>query len=243
MTYEFEGKTEKEAIEKAMMELGLERDCFDVEILEAQRGGIFKKSFVRVRIHTDDGADDTFAGANRGGGEYNKGGRARHDNHAQVQNDEPADEEFESKLIEFLSTVLVKMDCAGKVRVIRREKRKLSLTIDSDDSAILIGKKGKNLDSLQLILNLFAAKIHKNEPKIILDCENYRLHHEESLIRLAYSVAAKVRSSRQSILLEPMNPYDRRLVHSAIGESGDVETNSEGDGLYKQIRVTYRGGR
>jgi spoIIIJ-associated protein len=259
MTDEFEGKTEKDAIERARMEFGLERDCFDVEILEAQRGGIFKKGYVKVMIHTDDatqgyGNDEYSSGDRSRNGERN-GGR-RHDNHndrrrgggqyADMQSDmgdEPADAEFESKLIEFISTVLAKMDCQGKVRVVRREKRKITLTIDSADSAIIIGKKGKNLDALQLLLNLFAAKIQSNDSKIILDCENYRLHHEESLVRLAYSVAAKVRNTRQSILLEPMNPHDRRLVHSAIGESGDIETNSEGEGLFKQIRVSYRGGR
>jgi spoIIIJ-associated protein len=232
MTYEFEGKTEKDAIEKAMQELGLERDSFDVEILEAQRGGLFKKGYVKIRLHTGDEPEQKKPSS------YGERPPRRRE---EPISEEPADEEFEAKLAEFVMTMLHKMDCDGKIHAERREKKKISFTVDSKDSAIIIGKKGKTLDALQLLATLYAGKINKAEPKIILDCEKYRLHHEESLVRLAYSVASKVRSTRHSILLEPMNPYDRRLVHSVISESGDVETNSEGEGLYKQIRVSYRG--
>jgi spoIIIJ-associated protein len=232
MTYDFEGKTEKDAIEKAMQELGLDRDSFDVEILEAQRGGLFKKGFVRIRLHTDNASERP-----KDIGYNGKKARVRQASEPA----EPADEKFESAMIEFIAAILEKMGCDGKVRVDRREKKKVTFTVDTKSSAIVIGKKGKNLDALQLIANLYSVKLARNNPRVILDCEHYRLHHEESLIRLAYSVAAKVRNTRQSILLEPMNPYDRRLVHSTIGESGDIETNSEGEGLYKQIRVSYRG--
>jgi spoIIIJ-associated protein len=232
MTYEFEGKTEKDAIEKAMQELGLERDSFDVEILEAQRGGLFKKGYVKIRLHTGDEPE-----RKKTGGYEERSPRGRED----AASDEPPDEAFEAKMIEFIGTILNRMNCQGRIRVERREKKKTGFTIDSTDSGIIIGKKGKTLDSLQLLATVYAAKINNAELKIVVDCEKYRLHHEESLVRLAYSVASKVRNTRHSILLEPMNPYDRRLVHSIIGETGDIETNSEGEGLYKQIRVSYRG--
>jgi spoIIIJ-associated protein len=232
MTYEFEGKTEKDAIEKAMRELGLERDSFDVEILEAQRGGLFKKGYVKIRLHTDDAPEQK-----KGSGYGERPPRRQEE----PVFDEPADEEFEAKMTEFIMTIIRKLDCDGKIRVERREKKKIVFAVDSKDSAIIIGKKGKTLDALQLLTTLYATKINKSEPKIILDCERYRLHHDESLVRMAWSVAAKVRSTKHSILLEPMNPYDRRLVHSVIAETGDIETNSEGEGLYKQIRVSYRG--
>ncbi|MDR2864199.1 MAG: protein jag [Spirochaetaceae bacterium] len=231
MTYEFEGKTEKDAIEKAMQELGLERDSFDIEILEAQRGGLFKKGYVKICLHTDDHqAEETLRDKRSVKRVWQE----------TVQEEIPADEEFESKMIEFLNFVLSRIDPGTRVHVEKRERRKVVFSIDTKDSAIIIGKKGKNLDALQLLANLHAAKLRKGEPKVVLDCENYRIHHEESLARLAYSVADKVRSTKQSILLEPMNPYDRRLVHSVIGESDDIETNSEGEGLYKQIRVSCR---
>ena len=72
---------------------------------------------------------------------------------------------------------------------------------------------------------------------MIVDSENYRIRHEEQLIRLAYRTAEQVARSGQSRLLEPMNPYERRLVHTALNDFGGVETKSEGDGLYKQVRI------
>jgi spoIIIJ-associated protein len=79
--------------------------------------------------------------------------------------------------------------------------------------------------------------------RVILDSENYRIRREESLVRLAYTVADRVRENRDSILLEPMNPFDRRLIHTTLNDIADVETKSEGEGLYTQVRVYYRGMR
>ena len=264
MTYDFEGKTEKEAIEKAMLELGLERDSFDVEILEVQRGGLFKKSCVRIRLHTDEPVKGAPRESPRGGGgerdgrrggggrgsERDGGGReGRRDSERDeggyggevtLVNDVPPDAEFEEKLLGFVGTVLEKMDTPGSVSVIGREKRKVTLDIATADSAIVIGKKGRTLDALQLIATLYARQVKKSEIRIVLDCEKYRQHHEEALIRLAKSAASRVRASRHSMLLEPMNPYDRRLIHTTLDRNDDIETRSEGDGLYKQVRILYK---
>ena len=77
--------------------------------------------------------------------------------------------------------------------------------------------------------------------RIILDTENYRVRREENLVHLAYTTADRVRSTRNSVLLEPMNPFERRLIHTTLNEIPDVETKSEGEGLYKQVRVLYKG--
>jgi len=149
--------------------------------------------------------------------------------------------EFETKMVEFTSGLIERMGYAGTVSILFREKNKLGVKIDSTHSSILIGKKGKNLDALQLLLNIYAGRLGKEDVRIILDTENYRIRREESLVRLAYNVAEKVRESKGSILLEPMNPFDRWLIHTTLNDIGDVETKSEGDGLYKQVRVFYRG--
>ena len=115
------------------------------------------------------------------------------------------------------------------------------IKIEECSESILIGKKGKNLDALQILMNVYAAKLGKENIRIILDTENYRIRREESLVRMAYNIAEKVRESRSSILLESMNPFDRWLVHTTLNDINDIETKSEGDGLYKQIRVFYRG--
>ena len=151
--------------------------------------------------------------------------------------------EFEENMTGFTSGLIERMGYPGKVSILFREKHKLGLKIESEYSSILIGKKGKNLDALQLLLNIYAGRLGKDEIRIILDTENYRIRREESLVRLAYNVAEKVRENRGSVLLEPMNPFDRWLIHTTLNDINDVETKSEGDGLYKQVRVFFRGFR
>lgn len=241
MTYEFEGRTEKEAIDRAAAELGLEKDGFDVEILETQRSGLFKKGFVRIRVHAE--------GKHQDAGEYR---------HEERDDREPAPKgpfggavfgdpepkgDFEKDLAAFVEGLIEKMGYSGKVGVLFREEQKIGLKIDSAHSSILIGKKGKNLDALQLLANIYAGKLGREDVRVILDSENYRIRREEALVRLAYTVADKVRATRGSLLLEPMNPFERRLIHTTLNDIADVDTKSEGEGLYKQVRVFYRGSK
>ena len=232
MVKDYEGKTEKDAIEMAANDLGLERDQFDVEILETQKNTLFKKGFVKIRIHTLDNAKQSA------------------DNDAEYDSSMPVStivanplpqDEFEQKLIEFVTQLVVKMGYEVNVEIMFREDHKIGLRLNSPSSSILIGRKGKNLDAMQLLANVFAGRLGHEDVRIILDTENYRIRREESLVRLAYTTADKVRSSRNSILLEPMNPFERRLIHTTLNDIPDVETKSEGDGLYKQVRVIYKG--
>jgi len=247
MIYEFEGRTEKEAIDKAAEELGIDKDEFDVEILETQRSGLFKKGFVKIKVHTDvpehraPSGEDERGQSKTGDREKSKraAGEAGHKSRA-----EPGSEsDFEKAMVSFVETLIDRMGYPGKVSIMYREETKLGLKIESEYSSILIGKKGKNLDALQLLANIYAGRQGREEMRIILDSENYRLRREESLVRLAYTVADRVRENKSSILLEPMNPFDRRLIHTTLNDISDVETKSEGEGLYKQVRVYYRGYR
>jgi len=254
MEFEFEGRTEKEAIDRAAGELGLEKDDFDVEILETQKSGLFKKGLVRIRVHVGNfGVSSKPSSMPSSSGKPSSRPQERKHNDSMERDritsssgqavfGEPEPQnEFETKMIEFTSGLIERMGYAGKVSILFRDNHKLGIKIDSGFSSILIGKKGKNLDALQLLLNIYAGRLGKEDTRIILDTENYRIRREESLVRLAYNVAEKVRESRGSILLEPMNPFDRWLIHTTLNDIGDVETKSEGDGLYKQVRVFYRG--
>ena len=249
MTYEFEGRTEKEAIDKAAGELGLEKDDFDVEILETHRQGIFKKGLVKIRVHLDIPARDAENGNRKKTGEPRKTDRKPDDSGEQsgikpgkTLFGEPVPQnEFETKLTEFTAGLIERMGYSGKISIQFREAHKLGLKIDSEYSSILIGKKGKNLDALQILVNIYAGRLGREDIRIILDTENYRIRREESLVRMAYSAAEKVRESRGSMLLEPMNPFDRWLIHTTLNDIADVETKSEGEGLYKQVRVYFRG--
>ena len=231
MVHEFEGRTEKEAIDAAIRELGLERDGFDVEILESEAGGIFRKGHVKIRVHSAETASPAPLG--------NKAERA-----VPTRDESPAipiSGEFEDAVVGFTKKVIEGMGYEAEVAVVFREDRKLGLRIDSEHASIIIGKKGKNLDALQLLVNVYAGRAGRDDIRIILDSENYRIRREESLVRLAYDTAEEVRKTRQSILLEPMNPFERRIVHTTLNDIVDVTTKSEGEGLYKQVRVHFRG--
>jgi len=221
MVYEFEGRSEKEAIDAAAEELGLERDGFDVEILESQVGGIFKKGKVRIRVHTRDEAPVPTRREPAG-------------------NPLPEDD-FEAKVLEFTKRMIEGMGYACEVAILFREEKKLGIRIDSEHASIIIGKKGKNLDALQVLANVFSGRLGREDTRVILDSENYRIRREEALVRLAYETGEQVRRTRQSVLLEPMNPFERRIIHTTLNDIVDIETKSEGDGLYKQVRVTFRG--
>ena len=228
MTYEYEGKTEKEAIELAANELGLERDQFDVEILETQKNSLFKKGYVKIRVHTleeENSSHNDFS----------------QEKHSKIYADPLPQDEFEEKLTDFIQTLVEKRGYEVKVSITYREAKKLNIKLDSSHSSILIGRKGKNLDAIQLLANIYAGRLGHEDVRVILDTENYRIRREETLVRLAYTTADKVRSSKNSILLEPMNPFERRLIHTTLNDILDVETKSEGDGVYKQVRVIYKG--
>ena len=240
MVYEFEGRTEKEAIDRAAEELGLQKDDFDVEILETQRSSLFKKGYVKIQVHTskperssEDGACETYNEQPRPSGN-------RHLSQSVFGDPEPKND-FEKQIVGFVEGIIKRMGYDGKVLILFREERKLGLKIDSEHTSILIGKKGKNLDALQLFANIYAGRIGRDDVRVVLDSENYRIRREESLVRLAYTVADRVRENRGSILLEPMNPFDRRIIHTTLNDIAEVETKSEGEGLYKQIRIYYRG--
>jgi len=245
MEYEFEGRTEEEAIEIAARELGIARDEFDVEIMESQRGGFLKKGKTRIRIQVRGAAPVTPAPRKRpeNRSENRSEGGAPERKRTAPVGDAAADAEFEEKLLGFVRSTVEKMGYSCKASVLFREELKLGIRLESESAAILIGKKGKNLDALQLLANVYAGRLGREDLRIILDSENYRIRREEAIVKMAYEVAERVRSTRNSVLLEPMNPFERRIVHTTLNDIVDIETKSEGDGLYKQVRVTFRGHR
>ena len=149
--------------------------------------------------------------------------------------------EFERKILEFLKGLLEHVGIAAEIRIVFREDRKLGLDVDSPDSGILIGKRGQTLEAIQTVANVVAGRIKNGNLRVIVDSQNYRLRRERSLIRMAQQTADEVRRTRQSRLLEAMNPFERRLIHTTLSADTDVETVSEGDGLYKRVRIRYRG--
>ena len=210
---EFEGRTEEEAIDRAIEALGLTEDEIDVEVVDEQRPGFLKGGKVRIRVHLADDEPDA----------------------AELQPENP----FEEQLVAFVGELLERANLPADVRIDQREEGRLTLEILADDPAIVIGKHGATLEALQLISNIHAGRINDGAPvRVILDTEDYRYRREQSLLRMANRVAQEVRRTGRPRLLAPLNPFERRLIHTALGELDGVATESEGDGLYKQIRVS-----
>lgn len=234
MTYEFEGKTEKEAIENAARELGLGQDQFDVEILESQKNSLFKKGYVRICVHTLSG-EESSGDANRSSSNAGEsGGRSFGDEPIERK---VSSEVFEANIKAFVQGLIEKMGYQASVAVTFHEERKLGIKIDSDSSSIIIGRKGANLDAMQLLTNVYATKMGYPDVCVVLDSEGYRVRREESLVHLAYNIADRVHETRHSVLLEPMNSYERRIIHTTLGDIPDIETISEGEGAYKRVRI------
>jgi predicted RNA-binding protein Jag len=148
----------------------------------------------------------------------------------------------EAEIVDFVKTLLGHMGFKAQVVVGSREPNRLGIDVETDKSAVLIGKQGKTLEAFQFICNLAASRLGAEGTRVIIDTQDYRSRREHSLERMAAQAAERVRRSRESVLLEPLNPFERRIVHTAIARRGDVETESEGDGLYKRIRVSLKGG-
>lgn len=240
MTYEFEGKSEKDAIDTAIAELGLGVDQFDVEILEIQKGGFFKKGFVKIRVHTDEVAKSREHTEDTDTAKTTKRKTGEDSDTAELIGKKISDSNSEL-LISFLQGILERMDYRADFEIVKSTAQELLINISGEQAPYVIGKHGKTLDSLQLFANIYLAKIGYPHIRASLDCENYRRHKEEAIIRKAYEIADRVSSTRHSILLEPMNPYERRIVHTALSDVNYIETKSEGNGLYKQVRVLYKG--
>ena len=224
MYRDFEGKTEAEALQKAREELGLVNDDVYVEVLEETKKGLFKRSYVKIRVYYGEEEKEDIEKA------------VSEDSFSDDGKPLTAESDVERKTIEFVTTLINKMGYDATVTISARRDSKISLNIESENSSILIGRKGKNLDAIQLLANVYAATIDE-DAKIVIDSENYRMRHEDQIVRNAVRSAEYVRRSGRSKLLEPMNPFERRLVHTALNDFKGVETKSEGEGVYKQVRI------
>lgn len=139
----------------------------------------------------------------------------------------------------FVHDVLTAMDMADvKVTSVIDEEGALSIDMEGSNMGILIGKRGQTLDSLQYLTNRVANKMQEGYVRVKLDTEDYRRRRKETLENLAKNIASKVKRSRRTVPLEPMNPYERRIIHSALQSDPAVSTHSEGEEPYRRVVVT-----
>ena len=138
----------------------------------------------------------------------------------------------------FLYDVLKTMGMEVTITSEIDEDGSLSINMDGENMGILIGKRGQTLDSLQYLTNRVANKMQDGYVRVKLDTENYRSRRKETLENLAKNIAHKVKRTKKAVSLEPMNPYERRIIHSALQGDKYVSTHSEGEEPYRRVVVT-----
>ena len=138
----------------------------------------------------------------------------------------------------FLKDVLKSMDMEVTLTSVIDEDGALSINMEGENMGILIGKRGQTLDSLQYLTNRVANKVQEGYVRVKLDTENYRERRKETLENLAKNIAHKVKRTKRSVSLEPMNPYERRIIHSALQGDKYISTHSEGEEPYRRVVVT-----
>ena len=143
---------------------------------------------------------------------------------------------------EFLQGVFKAMELPVEINIVyEKDSDCLAIDFSGEDMGILIGKRGQTLDSLQYLTSLVVNKEQEDYIRIKLDTENYRSRRKDTLENLARNIAYKVRKTRKAVVLEPMNPYERRIIHSALQGNKYVETYSEGNEPYRHVVVVYKG--
>lgn len=144
---------------------------------------------------------------------------------------------------EFLNKVFDAMQISVNINIDEKQDEKImNIDLSGEDMGILIGKRGQTLDSLQYLVSLVVNKNEEEYVRVKVDTENYRQRRKDTLENLARNISFKVRKSGKTVTLEPMNPYERRVIHSALQNDRYVETHSEGEEPFRRVVVALKEG-
>ena len=271
------GKTEDEAIRRALAQLGMERDDVSVEILERAKSGFLGigGSPATVRVSYDDGQPEPKAEpvkpepksaapkaekkpvycaevlqkevrAREKQEREAKRGERKAEPKAEkaprepvVLGEEVRDEKSE-QIRTFLSGLLEHMDAKAEVKVYEVEKNRYKVILEGEKLGALIGRRGETLDAIQQLTNYSINRGGESKrARVQIDAENYREKREESLERLAQKVAGKVVKYRRNVTLEPMNAYERHVIHTALQDTQYITTFSIGTEPNRRVVVSY----
>lgn len=228
----FEGRTEREAVKLAAEKLGSE--SFDVEIIE-KSGGLFSKSKVKIRVKPLSYIPAPVASPTLVASVEKED--------SQTAPPDPPSEDIIRKTAEYTEGILNRMGYSGTVRFKEFDGAKVMLVITSEHSNIIIGRRGKNLDALQILSNTYFIRLVGNIGywRIVIDMENYRVRQKESISRTAHRAADTALRTGSVQVLGLMNPFERRIVHATISSYRELTTKSDGDGLYKRVKIIPQG--
>lgn len=147
--------------------------------------------------------------------------------------------EYKEKAKAYLDGIIKRMGISAEV-IAQEDDKTVSVTIQGNDVGVLIGKRGVTLDALQYLTSLYVNKGVEIHKRVMIDSENYRKKREETLIRLANKLADRVVKYKKSITLEPMNPYERRVIHSSLQANTSIKTYSIGDEPNRKVVIALK---
>lgn len=223
------GRTEDEAIAAALKELGLERDDVSVTVVERAKSGFLgigaSPAVVRVEYEAPDEPEAEAAPA--------------------VETKAPekaavtADNGEFAEIRAFLDGLLKRMGVKADIEITRRDGKSIVVNLSGSSMGAVIGRRGETLDAIQHLTNYVINRGSDKHMHICVDAESYRAKREESLVRLAEKMAAKVIKYKRSMALEPMNSYERHIIHAALQDYEGVSTSSTGTEPNRRVVVSY----
>ena len=251
-------KTVEDAVLEAAMKLATTREHLEYEVIEKGSAGFLgfgaKAAVIKARALTDDEIESAEKKPEpvkeTAKPEVKK--EIKKEVKKETKKAEPVKEEKVEKAAkavsgkeisaeDFLKDVFKAMDMKVEIQVTEnKEENTMDIELSGEEMGVLIGKRGQTLDSLQYLVSLVVNKYSDEYIRVKIDTENYRERRKETLENLARNVAYKVKRTRKTVSLEPMNPYERRVIHSALQNDRYVTTHSEGEEPYRRVVVTLK---
>ena len=263
------GKTEEEAIQNALRQLGLDRDDVSVEILERAKSGFLGLGSCPAKVRVSYGPEEEEEPAAPAEAEARQEEpkpvkaerkprqerKAAEKPAAPAEEPEAAPEEKQPETVQtlgeevddekaqairkFLSGLLEQMESTAEIHIYLAEKGRYKVILEGKGLGALIGRRGETLDAIQQLTSYSVNRSGGGRVRVQLDAENYREKREQSLQHLARKVAAKVTRYRRSVTLEPMNAYERHVIHTALQDVPGVTTYSTGTEPNRRVIVAY----
>ncbi len=246
---EFSGKTIEDAITEACTKFTVTSDRLDYEIIDKGSSGflglnshpaiikakpIIDRDIKKEKEEINDNEKDDMSDSEN----QNKTKITKNEEKSKLTEDEK--NAVISKTDSFLSDVFKAMDIEVNKSIVFDEYGSLAINLEGPDMGVLIGKRGQTLDSLQYLVSLVVNKTKGSYIRVKVDTEDYRERRKKTLENLAKNLSYKVKRTRRPVTLEPMNPYERRVIHSTLQNDKYVTTHSEGEEPYRRVVITLK---
>ena len=238
---EFSGKTVDDAITEACQNFTVTSDRLEYEVIDKGSSGFlgigFKNAVIKARVKDENSSSDTKIkeAVSEKKAFENNDDKKEVDIKADVNKTVKAESDNDPK--EFLDKVFNAMGMNVNIKV-EQIGNDMDIELSGDEMGVLIGKRGQTLDSLQYLTSLVVNKGSNEYIRVKVDTENYRKRRKDTLENLAKNLAYKVKRTKRPVTLEPMNPYERRVIHSTLQNDKYVSTHSEGDEPFRRVVIT-----